>query len=72
MQSYIKAIAFVILTIIIVLLYIGNSDAGGPWHDQYCDVETTQIRVIDTQGNVIDERIEELLTTVKYLLGLCL
>ena len=62
MQSYIKAIAFVILTIIIVLLYIGNSDAGGPWHEQYCDVETTQIRVIDTQGNVIDERIEEKVT----------
>jgi len=27
--------------------------------DQYCDVETTQIRVIDQQGNIVESRVEE-------------
>ena len=36
-----------------------NAHAGGPWNDQYCDVETTQIRVVDSQGTVIKELTEE-------------
>ena len=27
--------------------------------DQYCDVETTQIRVIDQQGNIVESKTEE-------------
>ena len=30
--------------------------------DQYCDVETTQIRVIDQQGNIVESRVEEKVT----------
>mgnify|MGYP001385627883 CR=1 FL=1 len=36
-----------------------KAHAGGPWHDQYCDIEHTQIRVVDQQGNVIETKIEE-------------
>ena len=40
-------------------LYSTDAKAGGPWIDQYCDVEVTQIRVVDQQGNVIENKIEE-------------
>lgn len=33
--------------------------AGGPWNDQYCDIEVTQIKVENTEGVVIDTRTEE-------------
>jgi hypothetical protein len=62
MKIIIKLIALVVLTIIIVLTYINKANAGGPWHDQYCDVETTTIRVVDQSGNVIEERTEEKVT----------
>ena len=55
-----KLIALAVLTLIVGLLFIGSkAEAGGPWMDQYCDVETTQIRVVDQQGNIIESKIEE-------------
>ena len=59
MKTIIKLIALVVLTLIIVLTYINKAEAGGPWNDQYCDVEVTQIKVVDAQGVVIEERTEE-------------
>jgi len=59
MKTIAKLIALVVLTFIIVLTYINKSQAGGPWIDQYCDIETTQIRIIDQNGNVIEHRVEE-------------
>ena len=48
------------LSLGMIIFAIGsNAHAGGPWNDQYCDVETTQIRVVDAQGTVIKELIEE-------------
>jgi hypothetical protein len=38
---------------------LSKAQAGGPWIDQYCDVETTQIRVVDTEGNIIESKVEE-------------
>ena len=55
----VKIIALVVLTLVIILTYIGKSYAGGPWNDQYCNIETTTIKTIDNQGKVIDERTEE-------------
>ncbi len=53
-------IALVMTTLFLVFWSIGSkAHAGGPWINQYCDIETTQVRIIDQQGNVIDERIEE-------------
>ena len=59
MKTTIKLIALVVLVLIIVLTYINKAEAGGPWHDQYCDIETTTIRIVDTNGIVIEERTEE-------------
>jgi len=62
MKIIIKLIALVVLTLGIVLTYINRAEAGGPWIDQYCDVETTTIRIVDQAGNVIEERTEEKVT----------
>jgi len=59
MKTIVKPIALVVLTLIIVLTYINKAEAGGPWIDQYCDVETTTIRIVDQSGNVIKELTEE-------------
>ena len=53
---YIIALVFLSLGIII---FSATAQAGGPWNDQYCDVEITQIKVIDQQGNVIENLTEE-------------
>ena len=62
MKTTIKLIALVVLTLGIVLTYINRAEAGGPWIDQYCDVETITIRVVDQSGNVIKELTEEKVT----------
>lgn len=33
--------------------------AGGPWSNQYCNIKTVQIRIVDASGNVIDTQTEE-------------
>ena len=55
MKTIVKLIALVVLTLIIVLTYINKAEAGGPWSDQYCDIDTTTIRVVDQDGNIIEE-----------------
>ncbi len=62
MNNIIKLIALIVLTLVIVLTYINRASAGGPWNDQYCDVEVTKIKVIDQSGKLIEERIEEKVT----------
>ncbi len=45
-----------------MMLFVNTAQAGGPWNDQYCDVETTKIRVVDQSGKVIEEKTEEKVT----------
>ena len=53
-------IALVMVTLGLIIFSIGTkAHAGGPWIDQYCDVETTQIRVVDADGNVLESKVEE-------------
>ena len=60
MKTIYYLIALVMLALGMIIFAIGSSaKAGGPWIDQYCDVETTQIRVVDQQGNIVDSKIEE-------------
>ena len=59
MKTTIKLIALVVLVLIIVLTYINKAEAGGPWSDQYCNLETTTIRIVDQNGTVLEERTEE-------------
>ncbi len=48
------------LTLFIMVFYLVTyAQAGGPWNNQYCDVEITKIRVVDQSGNVIENKTEE-------------
>ena len=58
-NNIIKVIALVVLTLVCVLTWVTQSHAGGPWNDQYCDIEVTKIKVVDTDGNLIENQTEE-------------
>mgnify|MGYP001157241243 FL=1 len=48
------------ITLALMTFYLVTyAQAGGPWNDQYCDVEITKVRVIDQQGNVVENLTEE-------------
>tara|TARA_B100000902_G_scaffold322300_1_gene315521 strand:+ start:531 stop:893 length:363 start_codon:yes stop_codon:yes gene_type:complete len=57
--TVLKSIVLVGITLVLLFNYVDRAEAGGPWIDQYCDVETTQIRVVDTDGNILESKIEE-------------
>ena len=59
MRFIIKLIALALIIFAVKLIWISKSEAGGPWTNQYCDIETTQIRVVDTEGNIINSKVEE-------------
>ena len=62
MRTIYFLIALVLAGAGLVLIATADAKAGGPWSDQYCDVETTTIRVVDQAGNVIEENTEEKVT----------
>ena len=59
MKFAIKLALAILMIIVIKLVWLNNAEAGGPWHDQYCDVEITKVKVVDAQGTVIDNHTEE-------------
>ena len=51
------------ITLIVMTFYLVTfAKAGGPWNNQYCDVEIKKIKVVDQQGNVIENQTEEKVT----------
>ena len=51
------------LFVLTFALFFGLSatvEAGGLWSDQYCDIQITTIRIVDQNGNVIEEKTEEI------------
>ena len=48
-----------VLTFALFFGLSATAEAGGPWSNQYCNIETTTIRVVDQTGNTIEERTEE-------------
>ena len=53
-------IALVMLALGMIIFALGvSAKAGGPWSNQYCDVEITKIRVIDQNGEVVENLTEE-------------
>ena len=52
-------IGLVVLMIFLIFFVVGQAKAGGPWNDQYCDIETTQIKVVNEKGEVINNLTEE-------------
>ena len=53
---YLIALAFLTLGLII---FSTTAKAGGPWNDQYCDVEVTKIKVVNEQGEILENLTEE-------------
>ena len=53
---YLITLAFLTLALII---FSTTVNAGGPWDDQYCDVEITKIKVVNEKGEVLENLIEE-------------
>jgi len=62
MNTIYYLIALVMLTLGMIIFTVGNSHAGGPWNDQYCDVEVTKIKVVNESGQVLENRTEEKVT----------
>ena len=53
-------IALVMLSLGMVIFLVGSSaKAGGPWSNQYCDVEITKVKIINESGDIIDNHTEE-------------
>ena len=49
-----------VIIVLSILLYFSNSSKGiSKEQNQYCDIETTLIRTVDKEGNIIDETTEE-------------
>jgi hypothetical protein len=60
MKHIFKIIALIVISLIVgLIIVVSKAEAGGPWSDQYCDVEITKIKIVDAQGVVIEERTEE-------------
>ena len=52
----------IILTFALLVGLSATAEAGGPWSNQYCDIKTTTIRVVDQNGKVLEEKTEEKVT----------
>jgi len=59
MRLLVKIIVLGLIVFAIKIALLTKAEAGGPWSDQYCDVEVTQIRVVNEAGDVIENRTEE-------------
>ena len=58
MKAIYMFIALVVLSTFITL-WNTKANAGGPWNDQYCNMEVTTIKVENDKGELIDTRTEE-------------
>ena len=53
-------IALVMLSRAISIFVVGSTaKAGGPWSNQDCDVEVTNVRVINQAGEIVENLTEE-------------
>jgi|TARA_R110002050_G_scaffold211768_1_gene347802 hypothetical protein len=59
MRTVYYLIALALVIFVSKLVFVNKAEAGGPWSDQYCDVEVTQIKIIDQNGDVIESKTEE-------------
>ena len=59
MRTLIYFIALVFVSMALIIYGSSVANAGGPWHDQYCDVEVTKVKVVNENGEVIKNLTEE-------------
>lgn len=56
----IKLILLVMLSLMVMTFYLVTyAKAGGPWSDQYCNLETETIIVKNTQGDILETKTVE-------------
>ena len=36
-----------------LIIFSTTADAGGPWNEQYCDVEVTKIKVVNEKAKCL-------------------
>ena len=46
-------------TLLVLATQTQPTQAGGPWSNQYCNIKTTHIKIVDIKGNVVEEKTEE-------------
>ena len=51
-------VPLVVLTLFLIAM-ANVAQAGGPWSDQYCDIETETIITKNQQGDIIDQKTIE-------------
>ena len=59
MKTIYYLIALALVIFVSKLVFVNKAEAGGPWNDQYCDVEITKIKIVNEQGEVIENLTEE-------------
>ena len=52
-------ILFMAALLVLAATQTQPAQAGGPWSNQYCNIKTTHIKVVDIKGNVVEEKTEE-------------
>jgi hypothetical protein len=52
-------ILFMVALLVLPAIQTTPAQAGGPWSNQYCNIKTTHIRVVDIKGNIVEEKTEE-------------
>ena len=62
MKIIVYIISLVVLTLVCLFTYTSDSEAGGPWNDQYCNVEIIKIKIVNEAGEVIENQTEEKVT----------
>ena len=50
---------FMAALLVLISTQIQPAQAGGPWSNQYCNIKTTHIKIVDIKGNVVEEKTEE-------------
>ena len=52
-------ILFMAALLVLAATHTQPAQAGGPWSNQYCNIKTTHIKIVDIKGNVVEEKTEE-------------
>jgi len=52
-------ILFMAALLVLAATQTQPAQAGGPWSNQYCNIKTTHIKIVDIKGNVVEEKTEE-------------
>ena len=52
-------ILFMAVLLVLISAQTQPAQAGGPWSNQYCNIKTTHIKIVDIKGNIVEEKTEE-------------